>query len=133
MKIKPTSKGLQNMIELKKKQAEEAEKAYKKPNSKLPPAGYHPEFEPSKFIIRESEIKSNPDHMLLQYLEKKVMRIDDDEGIPYVWLTMYQQRGEEDTGTYLKGKQIYFPLERIFEVIDELTDLADECEKRKLI
>ena len=53
-----------------------------------------------------------------------------DEAMPYVWVQMYQE-SEFYTG-YLKGKTIYLPLEMLYDLIDGLNDLSEECDKRKI-
>lgn len=138
MKLTPTKKGLSSLINKQKTNMElSAELVPPKPEqktggrkNKLPPDAYKPEFEPTKLKVREYHTKKDPTKVASQYLEAKVMRLNDDEGLPFVWLSMYQE-SEVYTG-YLSGKQIMFPLEMLYEVIDQLNELSDECERRKI-
>ncbi len=91
---------------------------------------YKPMFEPIRFLVREEPSKKDPTKMVKQYLELSVKRYDDDAAKPYVWCTMYQE-SEFYTG-YLKGKTIYLPLEMLYDFIDNLSDLSNECDKRKI-
>lgn len=105
----------------------------KKPRTKketLPKDEYKPMFEPIRFLVREEPSRKDPTKVVKQYLELSVKRYDDDEAQPYVWCTMYQE-SEFYTG-YLKGKTIYLPLEMLYDFIDNLTELSDECDKRNI-
>lgn len=80
--------------------------------------------------MRETRSYKDTTKVLKQYLELSVKRIDDDnkdEATPYVWIQMYQE-SEMYTG-YLKGKTVYFPLEMLYDVIEGLNDISDECDK----
>lgn len=133
-KLIPTNKGLES---LKKKRAEvnqtpkkeEPKKKGGRSNNTLPPDEYKPEFEPKRILVREfHNTKGVPTK---QYLEFKVMRLNDDEGLPFVWGTMYQE-SDFYTG-YLKGTQIRFPLEMLYDVVDTLNDISDICDEKKIM
>lgn len=99
-----------------------------KQENKLPPDEYKPMFKPIKFLVRETFSSKDPSKVIKQYVELSVKRFNDDEALPYVWVQMYQE-SEFYTG-YLKGKTVYFPLEALYEIIDGLNDLSEECDKR---
>lgn len=121
MKLKP--------IVLKPVVIPQPEKKPRKPSSNtLPPDVYEPEFDPVRFLTRE--FHSDSGSIVKQYLEISVKRFNDDEGLPFVWIQMYQE-SEKYTG-YLKGKTVYFPLEMLYEVLDNLSFIDIECEKRKI-
>lgn len=122
MKLKPTKK-----LALNKPEPEETPKQSKKEN-KLPPDIYHPMFEPIRILVRESHSTKDPTKEVKQYLELSVKRFDDEEGLPFVWVQMYQE-SEFYTG-YMKGKTVYLPLDMLYDFIDSLTDLSEECDKR---
>ena len=104
------------------------EKPKEKKVNKLPPDGYKPLFAPARFLVREEKSYKDPSKVVKQYLEISVKRFNDDlVNAPYVWITMYQE-SDFYTG-YLKGKTVYFPLEKFQEVMDCLTNISDECEK----
>ena len=136
MKLKPIikkdiKKGVE--IESTKKatpKKEKQEKVSKKKENKLPPDGYEPMFEPIRILVRE--MKSQKDHtkVVKQYIELSVKRFDDDEALPFVWLTMYQE-SDFYTG-YLKGKTVHLPLYVAYDLIDGLSELIEECDKRNI-
>lgn len=111
---------------LKPLQMVKSETRCKKAVAKLPPDVYSPEFEPIRIFIREYTSKSGS--LVKQYLDVFVKRFDDELGLPYVWVQMYQE-AESYTG-YLKGKTIYLPLDMLIDFIDSLDTIAEECEKR---
>ena len=121
MKLKPTILGMKNFPkeEPKKKKSQE---------NKLPPDEYFPMFEPIRFLIRETPSTKDPTKVVKQYLEISVKRYDDDEALPFVWLQMYQE-SEFYTG-YLKGKTVYLPLEMLYDLIEHLNEIDEECDKR---
>ena len=129
MKLKPVIKK-----ELKKPETQEQPTSKKLPKkkqeNKLPPDGYKPMFDPIRLLVRETPSNKDCSKMVKQYLELSVKRFDDDEAMPYVWVQMYQE-SEFYTG-YLKGKTIYLPLEMLYDLIDGLNDLSEECDKRKI-
>ena len=102
----------------------------KKQENTLPPDMYSPMFEPTRLLVKEAPSHKDPTKTVKQYLEFSVKRFDDEEASPYVWIQMYQE-SEFYTG-YLKGKTVYCPLEMLFDVIECLSDLSEECEKRNI-
>ena len=127
MKLKPTIKGMKNLP----KQEEPKEKApRKKSENKLPSDEYKPMFPPMRFLVRETRSYKDTSKVVKQYIELSVKRFDDDEALPMVYIQMYQE-SEFYTG-YLKGKTVHFPLEMLYDVIDNLNDLSEECDKRHI-
>lgn len=123
MKLKPTILGVKNA------QAEE-KKPRKSQQNQLPKDGYTPMFPPVRFLVRETHSSKDPTKVIKQYMEISVKRFDDDEALPYVWLQMYQE-SEFYTG-YLKGKNVYLPLEMLYDLLDNLNAVDEECEKRHI-
>ena len=124
MKLKPVKKlqrPEQQVLDTPKKKA-------KKQGNTLPPDEYYPMFEPTRFLVRETASQKDPEKIIKQYLELSVKRFDDDEAIPHVWLQMYQE-SDFYTG-YLKGKTVYLPVDALYDLIDNLNDLAEECYNR---
>ena len=87
-------------------------------------------FKPIRFLVRETRSYKDPAKVVKQYIELSVKRIDDDEAMPMVYMQMYQE-SEFYTG-YLKGKTVHYPLEMLYDVIDNLTELSEECDKRHI-
>lgn len=105
--------------------------AKKKQENKLPPDDYKPLFPPTRILVRESYSHKDPSKKVKQYLELSVKRFGEDiENAPMVYVQMYQE-SEFYTG-YLKGKTIYLPLEFLYDFIDNLTELSEECDKRHI-
>lgn len=126
MKLKPViKKELKQAVQ----HQEEAPKRKKQENT-LPPDEYMPMFPPTRMLVKEVPSHKDCTKTVKQYLELSVKRFDDDEAVPHVWIQMYQE-SEFYTG-YLKGKTVYLPLEMLYELIDGLTDLSEECDKRKI-
>lgn len=123
MKLKPTIKGLKSTMQ-------EEKKPRKSQENKLPPDGYTPMFPPTRILVRETYSHKDPTVMVKQYVEISVKRFDDDAALPFVWLQMYQE-SDFYTG-YLKGKTCYFPLEMLYDVVDALNDVSEECDKRHI-
>ena len=124
MKLKPVKK-----LRKPEQQVSEApKKSPKKKENKLPPDEYRPMFEPKRILVRETPSTKDATKMVRQYLELSVKRYDDDEALPFVWVQMYQE-SDFYTG-YLKGKTVYLPLEMLYDFIDGLTDLSEECDRR---
>ena len=122
MKLKP-------VIKKELKQTTTTETTTKKKENKLPPAEYSPLFPPTRFLVKETPSHKDSTKMVKQYLELSVKRYDDDdENAPMVYIQMYQE-SDFYTG-YLKGKTVYLPLEMLYELIDHLSDLSEECDKR---
>ena len=104
----------------------------KKQENKLPPDEYRPMFEPTRILVRETPSSKDPSSLVRQYLELSVKRFgDDDENQPMVYVQMYQE-SEFYTG-YLKGKTVYLPLEMLYDFIDGLNDLSEECDKHNIV
>ena len=127
MKLKPVKK-LQRPEQQEVAPAKKETK--KKTENKLPPDVYHPMFPPKRILVRETPSNKDCTKMVRQYLELSVKRFDDDEASPHVWVQMYQE-SDFYTG-YLKGKTIYLPLEMLYDFIDGLTELSEECDKRNI-
>ena len=108
----------------------EEPKRGKSTKNTLPSDEYSPMFPPTRFLVREEPSKKDPEKTVKQYLELSVKRYNDDAAQPYVWVQMYQE-SEFYTG-YLKGKTVYLPLENLPDFISNLSDLGEECEKRKI-
>lgn len=123
MKLKPVKRKIETP-------APESKQERKQKRESLPKDEYTPMFPPIRFLVREEPSKKDPTKVVKQYLELSVKRYDDDAAQPYVWCTMYQE-SEFYTG-YLKGKTIYLPLEMLYDLIDNLTELGDECDKRNI-
>ena len=136
MKLKPVKKlSLQklnvSMEETPKKEApKQKAPAKKKQENSLPPDEYKPMFPPTRILVRDTPSHKDPTKVVKQYLELSVKRFDDDAALPHVWVQMYQE-SEFYTG-YLKGKTIYLPLEMLYDFIDGLTDLSEECDRRHI-
>ena len=126
MKLKPIVK----KENIKSKPKEQPKTSRKKEN-KLPPDIYHPMFPPTRILVRESFSSKDPTKVVKQYLELSVKRFDDEEAPPCVWIQMYQE-SDFYTG-YLKGKTVYLPLEMLYDLIDGLSDLSEECDKRNIV
>lgn len=128
MKLKPTIKGMKNLPKAEEPKKESP--APKKTENKLPSDEYKPMFPPMRFLVRETRSYKDPTKVVKQFVELSVKRFDDDEAMPMVYITMYQE-SEFYTG-YLKGKTVHFPLEMLYDVIDNLTELSEECDKRHI-
>ena len=127
MKLKPVKK-----LQRPEQQVAQTEtkKNTKKENT-LPSAFYEPMFPPVRILVRETPSNKDATKTVKQYLELSVKRYDDDdENAPMVYIQMYQE-SDFYTG-YLKGKTIYLPLEMLYDLIDTLNDLSEECDKRKI-
>lgn len=128
MRLKPVIKKQVVMQEVKKTTT--APKKNKQEN-KLPPDEYKPMFPPKRFLVRETYSHKDPTKVVKQYLELSVKRFGEDiVNAPMVYVQMYQE-SEFYTG-YLKGKTIHLPLEMLYDFIDGLTELSDECDKRHI-
>lgn len=125
MKLKPVKKLQRPEQQVTTPKKEEPRK---KKENRLPSDEYKPMFPPKRLLVRETPSSKDPSKVVKQYLEISVKRFDDDEALPHVWVQMYQE-SEFYTG-YLKGKTIYLPLEMLYDFIDGLNDLSEECDKR---
>lgn len=125
MKLKPVKK---LNVELQ----EEKPKKKNKKDNKLPPDEYKPMFPPTRILVKDNPSTKDITKRVKQYLELSVKRFGDDEvNQPMVYVQMYQE-SEFYTG-YLKGKTIYLPLEMLYDFIDSLNDLSEECDKRGIM
>lgn len=123
MKLKPIIKKLPPKQEEPKKK-----EPRKKRENKLPSDEYRPMFEPIRFLVRETHSTKDCTKVIKQYLELSVNRFrEDDENAPMVYIQMYQE-SDFYTG-YIKGKTAYLPLEMLYDLIDNLTDLGEECDR----
>lgn len=123
MRLKPTKKGL-----ALKKSLEEEPKTRKKKGNRLPPDEYKPLIPPQRLLVRENVTESRT---MKQYVEFSVKRYCGDlVNAPEVYLQGYQE-SDFYTG-YMRGKCIHFPLEMLYDVIDQLTDLSEECDKNHI-
>lgn len=127
MKLKPIKK-----LAVVTEESAPEKKPRKKSENKLPKDGYEPIFKPMRFLVRET--RSWKDNSVIkQYMEISVKRIDDDnkdEATPYVWIQMYQE-SDFYTG-YLKGKTVYLPLEMLYDLVDNLNEVSEECDRRNI-
>ena len=127
MKLKPVIKKelapetYEEMVEQKPK---------KKKANKLPSDEYRPMFEPIRILVRDYPSSKDVTKRVKQYVEMSVKRFNDDEALPCVFLQMYQE-SDFYTG-YLKGKSVHFPLESLYEILEGLGDLDEECDKRNI-
>lgn len=129
MKLKPVIKKTLNKVETQKPST--TPKKANKQENKLPSDEYKPMFEPMRLLVRETPSNKDCTKMVKQYLEISVKRYDGDYvNQPMVYVQMYQE-SDFYTG-YLKGKTIYLPLEFLYDFIDSLGEISDECEKRKI-
>lgn len=125
MKLKP-------VIKKELKQTTTTKTTTKKKENTLPPAEYSPLFPPIRFLVRETPSYKDATKMVKQYLELSVKRYeDDDENAPTVYIQMYQE-SDFYTG-YLKGKCVSLPIEMLYDLIDHLSDLSEECDKRNIV
>ena len=128
MRLKPVRhKGLENRVQMQ----EETKKERKSSVNTLPPDVYKPMFEPIRFLVRETPSSKDYTKMVRQYLELSVKRSDDDYvNNPMVYVQMYQE-SDSYTG-YLKGKTVYLPLDMLYDLIENLTELSEECDRRHI-
>ena len=101
-----------------------------KRENRLPPDEYKPIFPPQRFLVRKEPSLKDESKEVKQYLEVSVKRFNDDAK-PYVWISMYQE-SELYTG-YLKGKTVYLPLSKLYDLVDELNALGDKCDQTEII
>ena len=123
MRLKPTKK-------LTMTTEEETPKKTTKKNKQentLPDDIYKPMLEPIRFLVRETPSQKDPTKTVKQYIELSVKRYnDDEENPPMVYIQMYQE-SDFYTG-YLKGKTVHLPIEMLTDLIDQLSDLSEECD-----
>lgn len=128
MKLKPTIKKGVKLTPVQQN-VEEKPKSGKKSSKKEFVDEYKPMFPPKRFLVRETP-STKGEGVVKQYIEISVKRFDDDEAAPFLWLQMYQE-SPLYTG-YMKGKCIYLPLEMYGDLIENLEEIDEECEKRKI-
>ena len=128
MKLKPKKK----LITVKPEEPKEVkeEKPRKKRNKNtLPSDEYKPLLPPHRILVREFPQKDSL-RMGKLYLEISVKRYGgDEENAPEVYLQMYQ---ESDFYTGYKKGGSHFPLEYLYDVMDMLTDLSEECDRNRI-
>lgn len=128
MKLKPIKKLPQVQP---KEEVVPKKETKKKTENKLPPDEYTPMFEPIRLLVRETPSHKDCSKVVKQYLELSVKRYGEDYvNQPMVYVQMYQE-SDFYTG-YLKGKTVYLPLEMLYDFMDSLNDLSEECDKRKI-
>ena len=126
MKLKPIKKKL--VIEEQKEEVKEPKKK-KSSGNKLPSDSYKPLLPPKRILVREFQQK-NTAKMGKLYVEISVKRYGEDEvNAPEVYLQMYQE-SEFYTG-YRKGGS-HFPLEMLYDIIDLLTEVSEECDEHNI-
>ena len=123
MKLKPIKKKLVVEEEVKEP------KKKKSSGNKLPSDVYKPLLPPKRILVREFPQK-NSAKMGKLYVEISVKRYgEDDVNAPEVYLQMYQET-DFYTG-YRKGGS-HFPLELLYDIMDLLSELSEECDKHQI-
>lgn len=126
MKLKPIKKKL--VVEEQKEEVKEPKKK-KSSGNKLPSDSYKPLLPPKRILVREFPQK-NTTKMGKLYVEISVKRYGEDEvNAPEVYLQMYQET-DFYTG-YRKGGS-HFPLESLYDIIDLLTEVSEECDEHHI-
>ena len=126
MKLKPIKKKL--VVDEPKEEVKEPKKK-KSSGNKLPSDSYKPLLPPKRILVREFPQK-NTNKMGKLYVEISVKRYGEDEvNAPEVYLQMYQE-SEFYTG-YRKGGS-HFPLESLYDIIDLLSELSEECDEHNI-
>ena len=126
MKLKPIKKKL--VVEEQKEEVKEPKKKNSSGN-KLPSDSYKPLLPPKKILVREFPQK-NTTKMGKLYVEISVKRYGEDEvNAPEVYLQMYQET-DFYTG-YRKGGS-HFPLESLYDIMDLLSELSEECDEHHI-
>ena len=126
MKLKPIKKKL-----VADEPNEEVKEPKKKKSSgnKLPSDSYKPLLPPKRILVREFPQK-NTAKMGKLYVEISVKRYGEDEvNAPEVYLQMYQET-DFYTG-YRKGGS-HFPLESLYDIMDLLSELSEECDEHHI-
>lgn len=105
---------------------EEIQKARKSStDNTLPEDGYKPIFPPIRIKVREYP-NAKATFLNKDYLEFKVMHLDDDEAPTCVFVSLFKE-SEKYTG-YTK-KNIHFPISAINDVIETIEELGDKCDE----
>ena len=126
MKLKPIKKKL--VVEEPKEEVKEPKKK-KSSGNKLPSDQYKPLLPPKRILVREFPQK-NTAKMGKLYVEISVKRYGEDEvNAPEVYIQMYQE-SDFYTG-YRKGGS-HFPLELLYDIMDLLSELSEECDEHQI-
>ena len=126
MKLKPIKKKL--VVDEPKEEVKEPKKKNSSGN-KLPSDSYRPLLPPKRILVREFPQK-NTAKMGKMYVEISVKRYGEDEvNAPEVYIQMYQE-SDFYTG-YRKGGS-HFPLELLYDIMDLLSELSEECDKHQI-
>lgn len=127
MKLKPIKKKL--VVEEPKTEVKEPKKRKSNTSGKLPSDAYKPLLPPKRILVREFPQKDTV-KMGKLYVEISVKRYGEDEvNAPEVYIQMYQE-SDFYTG-YRKGGS-HFPLEELYDIIDLLTELSEECDEHHI-
>lgn len=129
MKLKPIKRKVVVQEEIIPPTPEKKPRKSSKDN-KLPSDEYKPMLPPKRVLAKESVSSKDPSVTVKQYLEISVKRLNDDAGLPHIFIQMYQE-SPFYTG-YLKGKSIHLAVDSLQDLIDELSDLGEECEKNNI-
>ena len=84
--------------------------------------------EPEAEVIKEMLVKDNGKGYK-EYLEVSVKRFGE-EGLPYVHFSTRVE--SEMYNGYKKGKHISFPLEFLYEFLDLMNEVDEECDKKHI-
>ncbi len=84
--------------------------------------------EPEAEVIKEMLVKDNGKGYK-EYLEVSVKRFGE-EGLPYVHFSTRVE--SEMYNGYKKGKHISFPLEFLYEFLDLINEVDEECDKKHI-
>ena len=104
------------------------QKAYKDVNTSSRGKSKVQSKEPEAEVIKEMMVKDNGKGYK-EYLEVSVKRFGE-EGLPYVH---FSTRVESEVyNGYKKGKHISFPLEFLYEFLDLMNEVDDECDKKHI-
>ena len=126
MKLKPIKKKL--VLEEPKEEVKEPKKKKSSAN-KLPSDSYKPLLPPKRILVREFPQK-NTAKMGKMYVEISVKRYGEDEvNAPEVYIQMYQE-SDFYTG-YRKGGS-HFPLELLYDIMDLLSELSEQCDEHQI-
>lgn len=126
MKLKPIKRKL--VVEEPVEEVKEPKKRKSGKNT-LPSDIYKPLLPPKRILVREFPQK-NSTKMGKLYAEISVKRYgEDDENAPEVYIQMYQE-SDFYTG-YRKGGS-HFPLELLYDIVDLLSELSEECDEHNI-
>ena len=126
MKLKPKKLVTKKVVE---EVTETPKKTRKRTPNTLPSDQYRPLLPPKRILVREFTQK-NTTKLGKLYVEVSVRRYGaDDENAPEVYLQMYQ---ESDFYTGYKKGGSHFPLEMLYDILDILTEVSEECDEHKI-